>query len=82
MINIDYITKENVKEHNTNRPQIPHHPYRVLRVGDSGSGITNALLNLISNQRSADKIYLYAKNQWIIIPVTNKQTWRWRHKEF
>ena len=63
MINIGYITKENVKEHNPDRPQICHHPYRVLRVGDSGSGIAIALINLISHQRSNDKIFLYAKNQ-------------------
>ena len=30
MINFDSLTKENVKEHNTNCPQIPDHPYRIL----------------------------------------------------
>ena len=29
--------------------------------GGSGSGKTNALLNLINNQQDNDKIYLYAK---------------------
>ena len=35
--------------------------YRILIVGGSGSGKTNALLNLINNQPDIDKIYLYAK---------------------
>ena len=48
MFNFDYITKENIKEHNPNWPQIPEHPYRILIVGASGSGKTNALLDLIS----------------------------------
>ena len=30
MINFDDVTKENTKEHNTNWPQIPDHPYRAL----------------------------------------------------
>ena len=33
----------------------------MLIVGGSGSGKTNALLNLITNQPDIDKIYLYAK---------------------
>ena len=41
---------------------IPDHPYRILKVGGSGSGKTNALLNLINNQPDIDKIYLYAKD--------------------
>ena len=31
-------------------------------IGGSGSGKTNALLNLISQQNDTDKIYLYAKD--------------------
>ena len=38
------------------------YPYRILIVGGSGSGKTNALLNLINNQPDIDKIYLYAKD--------------------
>ena len=47
MINLDSITKENNKERNKKWPFIPDHPYRILIIGSSGSGKTNALLNLI-----------------------------------
>ena len=47
MFNLDNITNKNKKEHNKNWPYIPDHPYRILIIGDSGSGKTNALLNLI-----------------------------------
>ena len=33
-----------------------------LKIGGSGSGKTNALLNLINEQKDIDKIYLYAKD--------------------
>ena len=49
-------------EHNLKWPYIPDHPYRILIIGGSGSGKTNALLNLINNQYYIDKIYLYAKD--------------------
>ena len=45
-------------------PYIPDHPYRILIIGSSGSGKTNALLNLINNQPDIDKIYLYAKDPY------------------
>ena len=32
MFNFDQITKENIKEHNTNCPEIPDNPYRILIV--------------------------------------------------
>ena len=35
-----------------------------LIIGGSGSGKTNALLNLIHNQPDIDKIYLYAKDPY------------------
>ena len=62
MINFDDYTNENKIEHNSKWPYIPDHPYRILTVGGSGSGKTNALLNLINNQPDTDKIYLYAKD--------------------
>ena len=62
MINLDSITNENNKEHNEKWPFIPDHPYRILIIGGSGSGKTNALLNLIKEQDGIDKIYMYAKD--------------------
>ena len=62
MINFDDYTNENKTEHNPKWPHIEDYPYRILIVGDSGSGKTNALLNLINNQPDIDKIYLYAKD--------------------
>ena len=62
MINFDEYTNENIIEHNSKWPYIPHHPYRILIIGGSRSGKTNALLNLINNQPDIDKIYLYAKD--------------------
>ena len=61
MINLDSITNEN-KKHNEKWPYIPDHPYRILIVGGSGSGKTNALINLINEQNVIDKIYLHAKD--------------------
>ena len=62
MINFDSITNKNNKEHNEKWPYIPEHPYRILIIGGSGLGKTNALLNLINEQGDIDKIYLYAKD--------------------
>ena len=64
MIHFDDYTNENIIEHNPKWPYIPDHPYRILIIGSSGSGKTNALLNLINNQPDIDKIYLYAKNPY------------------
>ena len=64
MINFDDYTNENIIEHNPKWPYIPDHPYRILIIGGSGSGKTNALLNLINNQPGIDKIYLYAKDPY------------------
>ena len=49
-------------KHNEKWPYIPDHPYRILITGGSGSGKTNALLNLINEQHDIDKTYLYAKD--------------------
>ena len=44
-----FITNENKADHNSKWSYIPDHPYRILIIGGSGSGKTNALLNSISN---------------------------------
>ena len=64
MINFDDYTNENLHEKKLKWPYIPDHPYRVLTIGGSGSGKTNALLNLINNQPDISKIYLYAKDPY------------------
>ena len=62
MFNLDNITSKNNKEQNEKWSFIPGHPNIILLIGGSGSGKTNALLNLISQQDDIDKIYLYAKD--------------------
>ena len=64
MVNFDNYTNENKIEHNLKWPYIPDHPYRILTVGGSGSGKTNALLNLINNQPDIDKIKVYSKDPY------------------
>ena len=64
MINFDDYTNENIIEHNSMWSYIPDLPYRILIIGGSGSGKTNALLNLINNHPDIDKIYLYAKDPY------------------
>ena len=61
-MNLDSITNENNNEDIEKWPFIPDHPYRILIIGGSGSGKTNALLSLIKEQDNIDKIYLYAKD--------------------
>ena len=58
MINLDTIANENNKKHNEKLAFI-------IIIGGSGSGKTNALLNLIKEQDYHDvigKIYLYARD--------------------
>ena len=62
MINTDNYVNDNKTEHNKNWPYTPDHPYRILIIGGSGSGQTNALINLINEQNDIDKIYLYARD--------------------
>ena len=52
MFNFDYIAKEDIEDR----------LYRILIVGVSGSGITIALLTLISNKTGIDRTYLYGKD--------------------
>ena len=72
MIKFDDVIKENIKEHNSNCPQISDHSYRILITGGSGTGKANSLFNLISQEPDIDKIYLYindpyeAKYQFLI----------------
>ena len=64
MINFDDYANENKTEHKQKWPNIPDHPYRILIIGGSGSGKTNALLNSITSQPDIDKIYLHAKDPY------------------
>ena len=64
MINFDDHANENKTKDNLKRPCIPDHPYRILIIGSSISGKTNALSDLIKNQPVIDKIYLYAKDPY------------------
>ena len=41
---------------------VPDHLYRIIIIGGSGSGKTNALINLIHEQNNIDKIYLNARD--------------------
>ena len=62
MINLDDVTNEDNKERNEKWPYIPDHPQRILIIGSSGSGKTNALVNLINEQDDIGKIYSDAKD--------------------
>ena len=62
MIHFDDYTNENKTEHNLKWPYIPDYLYKILIIGGSESGKTNALLNVVNNQPDIDKIYLYAKD--------------------
>ena len=57
-------TLQELRSYNLKWPSIPDHPNRILIIDGSGSGKTNALLNLINNQPDIDKIYLYAKDPY------------------
>ena len=59
---MDNITNEKNKEYNQKWSYIPDHSHRILIIGGSVSGKTNALLNFIKEQDDIDKTYLYAKN--------------------
>ena len=64
MINFDDYTNKNKTKHYLKWWYIPDHPYKIRIIGGSGSGKTNALLNLINNQPDIDKIYLHAKDPY------------------
>ena len=48
-VNFDDIVNGNKNLHNKNWSYIPDHPYRILIIGGSESGKSNALLKLIEN---------------------------------
>ena len=62
MFNFDYITNEDIKEHNPKQLEIPDYPCQILIIWGSGSGKSHALLNLINHEPDIEKIYLYAKD--------------------
>ena len=64
MNNFDEYASENRTNHNPDYLYVSDHPYRILIIGGSGSGKTNALINLIEDQPDIDKIYLYAKDPY------------------
>ena len=64
MFNFEDVTKENIKEHNSNWSQIRDHPNRILIIGCSGSGKRNSLFNLLSHQPDIDQIYIYANDPY------------------
>ena len=49
MFTFDYITKEDIKEHNPTWAEISEHPYRILIVVGSESEKANVLLNLTNH---------------------------------
>ena len=55
MFTIDCVTKEDIKEHNSDSPEISDHPYRILIVRGSGSGKINILFSLIKYEPDNDK---------------------------
>ena len=67
MINFDDHVNENKTEHNKNWPCIPDKPQRILIIGDSVTGKTNVLLNLIENQPDNENKTKHNKN-WPYIP--------------
>ena len=61
MINLDSILTKTGKN-NEKWPYIPDHWYRIIIIGGSRSGKTNALINLINEQNDIEKIYSYARD--------------------
>ena len=62
MINFDEYTNTKKVEHNSEWPYLPDHPHRILIMGGSGSGKTNALMNMLKHQRDINKIFLYVRD--------------------
>ena len=64
MINFGDCVNESKTKHNKNWPYTPDYPYIILLIGGSGSGETNALINVVENRPDIDKIYLYGKDPY------------------
>ena len=60
MFNFDYITKEDIKEHNSD------HPYRISIVRGSGSEKTNVLLTLTNNEPDIDNLFIFKRSRLLI----------------
>ena len=58
MINLDDVTKENIKERNPKWPQIPDHPYRILQMWGWGSGKNHYSIWKFSNLTLIRFIYM------------------------
>ena len=56
MFNFDYITKEDIKEHNPTWSKNPDNPCRILIVAGSGSRKANALRNQINREPDSTSI--------------------------
>ena len=76
-VNFVYIRKEY-----PNWPEIPDHLYRIIMAGGSGSGKTNALLNLMNHEPDIDKIFIYYISMRRKISSTNYQKRKYRFKVF
>ena len=57
MINFDEVKKKNIKERNSNWPQLLI-LILILIIEGSGSGKTNSLFNLINHEPDIDNIYM------------------------
>ena len=66
MINLDDVTKENIKEHNPNWLQIHDHAHKILITGGSGSGKINSLFILMryESDKKYIKIHLNTKDSY------------------
>ena len=64
LINFNNVKNKNKKEQNQNCPNISDNQYRILIIQGSGSGKTNALLNLINHEPDIDKMNLYTKGPY------------------
>ena len=64
IINFGDVTKN--KEHNSYWSLIPDHPYRILIVGDSGSGKINSLFSLITHQPITHQLLIKCFYMWKI----------------